>query len=192
MSSSLEKFMKDNRESFDADEPSHQVWEKLQAQLNPADSRKKVIRLLLLRWTAAAAAVILVVTAIFLLNRKPATEMAKAEPPPTDLLKEINPNYAKQVYHFTQLIELKQEELKQIEKDQPELYQKFISDITALDSSYNALQKELPENPNREKLLEAMIQNLRLQTELLNQQLLIIQKIKQSKNTNDENNSKST
>jgi len=39
----------------------------------------------------------------------------------------------------------------------------------------------LPSNPNREQLLEAMIQNLKLQTELLNQQLLIIQKIKQAK-----------
>jgi hypothetical protein len=73
----------------------------------------------------------------------------------------------------------------------PVLYNQFIKDITRLDSSYNALQTQLPENPNREQLLEAMIQNLRLQTDLLNEQLLIIQKIKQSKNKINETNSKS-
>ena len=78
-----------------------------------------------------------------------------------------------------------------LEKDQPDLYREFISEITTLDSSYNALKKELPQNPNREQLLEAMIENLRLQTDLLNQQLLIIKKIKQAKTTSDESNSKS-
>jgi phage shock protein A len=85
---------------------------------------------------------------------------------------------------------LKQNELRQIEKDQPELYRQFVSDITQLDSSYNSLKKELPANPNREQLLEAMIQNLQLQTELLNQQLRIIKQIKQAKNKSHDNNSK--
>ena len=108
-----------------------------------------------------------------------------------EIIKAISPDYAKEVYHFTQLIELKQNELKKIEREQPELYREFIGDITTLDSSYNALKKELPLNPNREQLLEAMIDNLRLQTELLNHQLLIIKKIKQAKKSGNESNSKS-
>jgi hypothetical protein len=52
------------------------------------------------------------------------------------------------------------------------------------------LKKELPVNPNREQLLEAMIENLRLQTEILNQQLSIINEIKASKNNNHERTSK--
>jgi len=39
----------------------------------------------------------------------------------------------------------------------------------------------LPVNPNKEELLQAMIYNLQLQIDLLNQQLNIIQKIKQAK-----------
>jgi hypothetical protein len=88
------------------------------------------------------------------------------------------------------MIEVKQSELKKIQSDQPRLYQEFSSDIERLDSSYNILKTQLPKNPNREQLLEAMIKNLQLQTELLNQQLLIIQKIKNAKTTNNENSFK--
>jgi hypothetical protein len=107
------------------------------------------------------------------------------------VLNELNPTYAKEVYHFTQLIELKQSELKQIEKEHPELYLQFVKDINRLDSSYQALKTELPKNANRELLLEAMIQNLKLQSELLNQQLSIIKQLNQKNTKENENVSKS-
>jgi hypothetical protein len=44
------------------------------------------------------------------------------------------------------------------------------------------LKDQLPKNPNQEELLKAMIQNLQWQIDLLNQQLNIIQKIKEAKN----------
>jgi hypothetical protein len=52
------------------------------------------------------------------------------------------------------------------------------------------LKTQLPKNPNREQLLEAMIRNLQLQTELLSQQLQIIQKIKNTKTSKNENSFK--
>jgi hypothetical protein len=99
--------------------------------------------------------------------------------------------YAQEVYYFTQIIELKHSELKKIEKEQPGLYRQFSGDINRLDSNYQVLKKELPNNPNQEMLLEAMIGNLKWQIDLLNQQLTIIQKIKQSKKTSHEKASQS-
>lgn len=200
MSSRLEQFMRDHRDEFDAEEPAPQVWKKLEKELIPAPEKKgKVFTMTtIVRWSAAAAILVLAGLGVFhLFNPQPSTstngtKVAVKEGGPNqaqgdDLLKDIDPNYAKEVYHFTQLIELKQNELKQIEKDNPALYKQFLSDITKLDSSYKALRQELPSNANREQLLEAMIQNLRLQTELLNQQLQIIQQIKKSKSGSDEN-----
>jgi hypothetical protein len=198
MSKRLEDFVRSNREAFDSEEPNPLIWNRLEEQLRPGSNVKKISGRIYFRWAIAAALTGLVaLCVIYTMNRQPQKTNPVAQTTTTrpesneniDLLNEINPSYAKEVSHFTQLIELKQSELKQIEKDQPKLYQQFIGDITKLDSMYNALQKDLPENPNREQLLEAMIQNLKLQTELLNQQLLIIQKIKQAKN--NENNSKS-
>ncbi|HLX92631.1 MAG TPA: hypothetical protein VKR32_13160, partial [Puia sp.] len=73
------------------------------------------------------------------------------------------------------------DELKKIKKDEPLLYKQFSSDVYKLDTVYQSLKKQLPKNPNREQLLEAMIQNLQLQMELLNRQLNIIKQINNSK-----------
>jgi hypothetical protein len=53
-----------------------------------------------------------------------------------------------------------------------------------LDSSYNTLKDQLSATPNREMLLEAMVQNLQLQLNVLNQQLNIIHQIKEQKKYN--------
>jgi hypothetical protein len=198
MSNQLEDFVRDNRDHFDSEEPSPQVWKKLDRQLSPKKNNGKVIAMRFIRLSAAAAIIILAGFGVYsLIINKKENDTVKKEKTSTpggtaneDILSKINPAYAKEVYHFTQLIELKQGELKQLEKDNPELYKQFLTDIEKLDSSYNALKKELPDNPNREQLLEAMIQNLRLQTEVLNQQLEIIQKIKHSKSNSDESKSK--
>lgn len=187
--SQLENFIRDHREEFDGDEPSPRVWKDLQQQLQaePAPAKKKnggrLLTMSILKWSAAAAILVLAGLGVFhLINQPdPAGTAGVNTRPNDDLIQKINPTYAKEVYHFTQLIELKQEELKQIEKDNPALYQQFLGDINQLDSSYNLLKKELPSNPNREQLLEAMIENLKMQTALLNQQLQVIQQIKQSK-----------
>ena len=198
MNKRLEDFINENREQFDTDEPAPHIWKNIEKDLAGAE-KKTVFKISSFqRWVAAAAVVIAISTgAYFILSPKNnVADLSNNNSPDQrkgtqkDILDQINPTYAKEVYHFTQLIELKQNELKLIEKDQPELYRQFMSDITQLDSSYNSLQKELPANPNREQLLEAMIQNLQLQTELLNQQLRVIKQIKQSKSKTNESNSK--
>lgn len=88
-----------------------------------------------------------------------------------------------EMYHYAKLVEIKQNQLKVIEKDEPLLYKQFNADVYKLDSVYHSLQSQLPKNPNREQLLEAMLQNLQLQMGLLNHQLDIIKQINHSKKT---------
>ena len=94
--------------------------------------------------------------------------------------------YAEEVYHFTRLIELKHKELNKLKKAEPALYKRFSAEISKLDSSYQMLKHELPGNPNEEMVLAAMIDNLRIQIDLLNEQLHIIKKIKETKNNTHE------
>lgn len=202
MSTRLDDFIRNHRDEFDSDVPPPEVWNKISDRVigNPMNGKAKLVSLSWIRWSAAAAVLVLAtVLAIYLFNgQKPASNPGLAQSDPKaktaiekDPLSDIDPAYAKELYHFTQLIELKQGELKQIENDNPQLYQQFVGEINKLDSSYNALKQELPANPNREQLLEAMIRNLQIQMDLLNQQLQVIQQIKQSKNKKNESNSKS-
>jgi len=109
--------------------------------------------------------------------------LADAGAPSKAAAEDPDATYKEEMYHYARLVELKHKELKTIEKDEPLLYKKFASDVNKLDSVYHTLEKELPQNPNREQLLEAMIQNLQLQMGLLNHQLDIIKKINHSKKT---------
>jgi hypothetical protein len=196
MSNKLEQFIRDNREEFDSEEPRPQLWKKLQDQVQPGKKNDNVRHLSFLRWTAVAAIFIMMLGMFYFMNRQNQQDTIvenKIGIPPEDaqLLNDVNPAYAKEVYHFTQLIELKQNELKQIEKEHPELYGQFVKDVRRLDSSYQALRAELPANPDPEALLEAMLQNLRLQADLLNEQLTIIKQIKKSKKESHEKDTRS-
>lgn len=190
MSNKLEQFIRENREAFDSEEPRPQLWKNLRADMQNQDRRNdKVFHLSFLRWTAAAAIIIMVLGMFYYMNRQQAGNNLANNPTPAqpqDELSKINPVYAKEVYHFTQLVELKQQELKQIDKEHPELYGQFVEDIKKLDSSYRVLRAELSANPDPETVLEAMLQNLRLQADLLNQQLTVIKQIKQNKQTSHE------
>jgi hypothetical protein len=196
MSNKLEQFIRDNREEFDSEEPRPQLWKKLQAEMEPRKKNDNVRHLSFLRWTAVAAIFVMLLGMFYFMNRQNKQDTIvenKIGIPPGDakLLDQVNPAYAKEVYHFTQLIELKQNELKQIEKEHPELYTQFVKDIKRLDSSYQALRAELPANPDPEALLQAMLQNLRLQADLLNEQITIIKQIKKSKKDSHEKNTRS-
>jgi len=97
--------------------------------------------------------------------------------------KELESSMDEEMYHYARLVELKHKELKTIEKDEPLLYKQFSSDVYKLDSVYHDLREQLPNNPNREQLLTAMLQNLQLQMELLNHQLEIVRQINHTKKT---------
>jgi hypothetical protein len=182
MNSKLDQFIHNNREAFDDADVPAAVWQKIEQQL-PAGKKAKVVPLRnLYRWMAAAVvAGILLSSVYFLYIRTDKAGMATIDKPAAETLTGISPEYAQQAIQAYQAIEARQEELKTITADSPELYQQFLSDLRLLDSSYNMLQKQAVNTPNRDVIVKAMLQNLQLQMELLGRQLFIIKDIKNKK-----------
>ena len=179
MSNKLKKFIWDNRKEFDNESPSEKVWDNIEASFTKKKKKKSFIRPLY-KWSMAAAAMLVICSGVYLMiNNKPDEPSAVVETKPE--INNLPPEYASQMNQFVKMIDTKQEELKMLAKEQPELYKKFTSAINQLDSSYNTLKNQLSATPNREMLLEAMIQNLQLQLNVLNQQLNIIHQIKEQK-----------
>ena len=173
--SNLEKFIADNRKEFDDKVPSTKAWDEIEAAIT-GKKKKKAILTPIIKWGMAAAAMLIIASLFyFRFDNKTGSQTAPVKSIVTEF--PVTP----EVNEFAKMIVLKQEELKQLSKEQPELYNKFTSDITQLDSSYKALKQQLNVTPNKEMLVEAMIQNLQLQLSVLNQQLSIIKQIKQSK-----------
>lgn len=188
--SRLEKFIETNRDEFDDMEPSANTWKQVEAGL-----QKKTgfyyMRTAVMRWSIAASILLLAGIATYLsVNKSIPPNKATASNGDTIVtdLTALAPVEAHEMNQFAKMILLKQEELKILTKEQPALYQKFAKDFYQLDSSYNILKTKLSVTPNRELLIEAMIQNLQLQLNVLNQQLNIIQQIKQSKKYSHEKN----
>lgn len=184
MSNKLKNFISDNRKAFDDEIPPGKVWENIEASFT-GEKKKKFILTPLYKWSMAAAAMLVITVGIYFFGNKKTVTPETVVTAENDINK-LAPEYAPQMNQFVKMIDNRQEELKSLTKDQPELYQQFSTAINQLDSSYNNLKNQLNATPNREMLLEAMIQNLQLQLNVLNQQLNIINQIKESKKYNHE------
>ena len=185
MKDRLERFVRDNREDFDSYEPSKALWKKIEVEVakqQPTGKRLngKVVKFGGRRWGISIAAGI----AILLTVGYGIVSYMSLPDSITDLSlpRVYEKTYGKELVQFTSLVEQKREELKALESADPQLYHQFDVELQALDKSYQSLKNDLPQNPNPEDLLKAMVQNLSMQIDLLNQQLQIIQKIKEVKN----------
>ncbi len=186
MSNKLKKFTWDNRKAFDDATPSDKVWDNIEASFSQKKKKKSILAPVY-KWGMSAAAMLIIALGIYFISNKKSVEpaiIANIEPD----INTLAPDYAPEMNQFVKMIDSKQEELKVLAKEQPELYKQFTTAINQLDSSYNSLKNQLSATPNREMLLGAMIQNLQLQLNVLNQQLNIINQIKESKKYNHEKN----
>lgn len=190
MSNNMKKFIWDNRDEFDNLTPPEKVWNTIGSTMKRNKPESFNVGPIF-KWGIAATLLILAATATyFIVVKNDITEpaLSKTIDSTNADLATVAPDYAPQMNQFAKLIETRQEELKLLSKEQPRLYQKFTTDMIQLDSSYYALKSQLNISPNRELLLEAMIQNLQLQLSVLNQQVYIIHQIKQSKKYSHEKN----
>ena len=205
----LERFVRDNREAFDDKEPPANLWYKIETGLtkqvtsahsagqnglnhaepgkaspfqqlhrNPSRFGRRQIAWPALDWRVAASVAVLLLAGSFLYMNYQYGVTHQPE------VVAASPTYAREVVQYTRLIDEKRSELKQMTEGNPALYQEFATDLDRLENSYQSLKADLPQNPNQETLIQAMIQNLQLQINLLNEQLRVIQRIKQQTNEN--------
>jgi anti-sigma-K factor RskA len=177
MSKRLEDFVKTNREEFDEIEPSADLWSRIEKEL-PAqyqEPKKRETKTFSLGFVMRVAATVIVVMGIGFAAYLHSTKKEGID------FAAINPVYAQQQIQYTSLIETKRTELKSIAKTDPALYKEFSLQIAKMDSTYKQLNSDLATSPNQERVLHAMIRNLQIQTEVLNQQLNVIEQFNQMK-----------
>ncbi|WP_448701028.1 hypothetical protein ACFGVR_02975 [Mucilaginibacter sp. AW1-3] len=177
MSKRLENFIKNNKEEFDELEPDFELWNKIEKALPPKEviTPKREAKTFSLGFVMRVAAIVFVVMTIGFVF------YVKNQTPPTPTLAQINPEYAQQQKHYASLVANKRQELKTLAKTDPELYTEFSGEIAKMDSTYKKLNNDLATSPNQESVLRAMIRNLQIQTEVLNQQLQVIEQFNEMK-----------
>lgn len=184
MSQKLETFIKENKKAFEENGPSDALWQRIAHGLDEQEkldekeklgASKKVTRpkgFGFYRWLNVAALLILSTAVYLTLRSRQQVGIAVAD---------VNPGMAKEQVHFATLIEEKKDSLEIYSHNNPELYQQFTKDLQHLDMDYEMLKKQLQNSPNREAVVQAMLENLEIRANMLSQQLQIIQQVNQYK-----------
>ncbi|ANE50066.1 hypothetical protein [Flavisolibacter tropicus] len=190
MKERLEEFVNTNRQAFDDEPVPAFIWDEMSQQLDQKRKPARIIRLSRFNVWAAAVAMIIAGIVIFLIaeNNQLKSDLTASQQRLKQHQLELNTttNYDQELGQFMQIVASKQNQLSGIRKEYPSLYQSFTADINDLNEEYKKLKEELTSVPEQDQILDAMIQNLKLQAELLNEQLLIIQQLKSSKKNKNE------
>jgi hypothetical protein len=170
----LEKYIRDNRAWFDDRNPGTEVWHKINDQLDNDGTPQ--VRIGTYLWRAAA--VLLFIAVVWLLVDRNNNLDNIAQIPVNSEDNQIRFNDVEAFY--MKEIETKQQLILQFVSDTPEIDRDLLGEIDQLDSTYQVL-KSTVEKGYSEKVLDAMVLNLQMRIDILNQQLEVLEKIKNLK-----------
>ena len=169
----LEKYIQDRREEFEPLEPGNDIWDKISEDLDKGNTHQGFIK----SWIWKAASVVLLLTVIGLLLERQYRHVKEVV---LNQQEGQSIDFSQVEDYYNSQISLKRAEIQGYLQSDPSFHKEFTSDIVHLDSLYSNLKKELTYNKNQ-KIIDAMIVNLQVRIEILNQQLNILKKIKNSK-----------
>jgi len=183
----LGDLIKKNKSFFDKDEPDAGHFERFENKLLKMKQRKSLLQRSYQAVRIAAVVVLVVISSIWIFEKLYPNNNNKIA------LGEISQEYKEVEFYYTQLYQNKLDELNKVKTIDPELEAELIkNEFKELDSIYNTLQKELGNNKEDERIINAMIGYYQTKVELLNQIIHQLNDIKTEKSTtNSEDNKKS-
>lgn len=166
MEKNLKSFIRDNRPAFDTANPPEGLWDRIEASLErqQPEATTKTRRLPIARMAQIAAAVLVLAIAgamVFTYGRQQGYQDYHR----------INPQLAAEQRTYADLVTQKKDSIAFIATTNPALYGEFSTVLEQMEENYQSLKQELPNSPNQEMTLEAMIHNLKIQIEVLGQQI---------------------
>ena len=165
MKDRLEKYIEENKAELDYRTPPDSAWKKIEEKLQTSSSPNY------LRYWQAAAVIFFVVSIGLVLKNY---QGAESDITVSETVVEFETT---EEYYFD-VIESQQGLLTRYLQQYPDLAADFNSDLAELSRNYNKLKKDF-ETTGDSQVLNALIQNLQLQQELLHNQLKIIQQIEE-------------
>lgn len=172
MKDNLEKFIIDNRDEFEVDDPPAKLWTSIQKKTS-----KKHFYGNRYFYPIAASVLFLIGSYIgmnYLTSQKIPAQQDKEEVV-------IIPEVKEAEVYYTSLVDNKKSEIGELGKPYQELCMDFDKELDTLHLLYGQLKEEYRNSNGNEAVMQAMIKNLQLQVQLLNKQLQIIQEIRNNK-----------
>ncbi len=179
MKDNLERFVQEHIGEFDQHEPSGGVWKRVEKDL-----RRKQRPQYAIYYRIAASLLLIAGFSAWLLHRQQPKEIVT---PVTSTI--VSPEIKEAETYYASIVETKRAELKQFGSDYPVLFRDFNNEFDTLNVAFRQLETEYTKTNGNEAVMQALIQNMQLQVELLNRQIQVIQDIRKHKNWKSGNSS---
>jgi len=188
MEDKLKKYVQEHREDFDSFEPRPDLWQDICQKLDEKKPPRIIPFYQRSLWRYAASVILLMGIGYGLVqygkSMRTADPVAATDTP----LRSIAPEMAEVETYYLSVIQKKQKERSAYDLKKLGVDQDFSGELSRLDSSYVQLKKELSTNPNKQPVIDAMVQNLQIRIRILNQQIEVLNRIKQIKTQNQDEN----
>lgn len=172
MDDKLEKFIKSHRAEMDDKRLKKDLWAGIENEFGQSKKQRQLYKPVM--YWRAAAVILLLITSWLAFDKV----IQNFDGNGTSEVAELSPQLLEAENFYVTLIDQKREEIK-VMAEKYELGGVFLSEINVLDSMYIVLKMDM-QHGNEEVIVDAMILNLQLRIEILNQQLSIIQSIENS------------
>jgi len=170
----LEEYLRSQRDNLDIHDPPQEAWEEVQKNL-PRIAKTRSLRS---QYWGIAASLLILISALFYMKGSGEANNVLNQLALDQELVQVDRDYARQIALAQNSIDERQITIQKMIAAYPDLEMRFREDLQKLSSTYSKLKEDLPYNANQEVLLRAMIGNLQLQINVLENQLTIIERIK--------------
>ncbi len=165
MKDRLEKFIDENRDSFDSISPAEadRIWGKIER-----NGIRKTKGSVYLKYFSRAAAILVIfgLSYVFHDYMDIGRESRIADEKMNNIYEQI-PELKEAETYYSNLVSNTMREIKPFLTSNPQISKDINQDLTELDSIYHSLKNDLKDNVANDQIIEAMIQNYRLKLQIL-------------------------
>lgn len=172
MDDKLEKYIKNHRDEMDDKNPRIDLWRDIEKELVPKSHPKSMARTHIY-WRAAAVFLLLITSWLAYEKINHGFQGASSRE-----MVAVSEELLEAETFYTKLIDQKRSEINQW-NNKFGYGTEFENEIDVLDSMYVVLKKEM-RHGNKEEMANAMILNLQIRVDILNQQIKILESIENS------------
>jgi len=181
----LEQFVRENREGFDTQVQSPDVW----AKIKKREPEKKTFSLNWKTIALRAAAVVVIFVSSYYFHNFMDSNKSQSTAEINALQIEDNPllkNLIEAELYYSAEINYKKQEFFSLTNNSPALQKAISMELDDLDLMFKDLKEDLNDNADNHEVIEAMIQNYRIKLEILVEMLNQIKSQKENNNNHEE------
>lgn len=160
----LEEHIIRNRDGLDSYSPSPEVWKSISRSM-------KKEKLNATRWISAAAMIVVILTTSVLFYKTEWKKNILLSGKTDALIMKSDPQYLEAEIYYNSLFNSLYKEATPLLTSHPEIKKELFSDLSQLDSLCADIKKDLKDNIDNQEVIEALIINYRIKTEILEDML---------------------